>query len=96
MCFPGQLRSPLDVAVRPPVALMNSDPVARQQLLQRQVNLSRRCLEQFEAICEIPALTGFPGLPGSTPAGISGRANRGHYSYRSESIGSRREACLAG
>ena len=46
MCFEGQLGRALDVVVAASGALMNRDSVAPQELLQRQVSLFRRRLEQ--------------------------------------------------
>jgi hypothetical protein len=43
---------------------MNRDPVATQELLQRQVSLLRGSLEQCDSICETAALTGFSRLAG--------------------------------
>ena len=39
MCFEGQLGGPFDVVVAAAGALMNPDPVAFQELLERQVSL---------------------------------------------------------
>ena len=39
MCFQGQLGSPFDVVVASACALMDRDPVASQELLERQVSL---------------------------------------------------------
>ena len=46
MCFEGQLGGPFDVVVAAAGALMNRDPVASQEPLQRQVSLLRGRLEQ--------------------------------------------------
>jgi hypothetical protein len=46
MCFQRQLGSPFDVVVATAWALMNRDSVVSQQLLERQVSLFRRRLEQ--------------------------------------------------
>ena len=46
MCFEGQLGSPFDVVVAAAWALMDRDPVASQELLQRQVILRGRRPEQ--------------------------------------------------